>query len=197
MEPRRGASIVNQQSKINNQKLSAESSDTDHVATAASAVQAKPKSSATQPKTRARKPTPPPPASSRPAASASLSPAPTSPASEASPSPATAASRETNSPYSVEPEPDKDAYFAPALKSACFPLLSSGYSGKTTRSKSFSIPARTSQRSGFSARPLLAKSEGALVYCLLSHADKPRPSSSILSEAVDTVNFASLEVGSI
>src|ERR1035438_3369473 len=105
-----------------------------------------------------------------------------------------AASRETNSPYSVEPEPDSDAYFAPLRKSALFPSLSSGYSGKTTRSKSFSIPARTSQRSGFSARPPLAtNSEGALEYILLSHADKPRPSSPILSEAEDTVNFGTSE----
>ncbi len=76
-----------------------------------------------------------------------------------------AVSREANSPYSAEPEPDSDAHLAPARKSAIFPSRSRGYSGKTTCSKSFSIPARTSQRSGFSARPLLAnESEGALEY---------------------------------
>jgi hypothetical protein len=103
----------------------------------------------------------------------------------------TAASREANNPYRVEPEPDSDAYFAPARKSALLPRLSSGYSGKTTSSKSFSIPARSSQRSGFSARPLLANNpEGALEHISLSHADNPRPSSPILSEAEDAVNFA-------
>ena len=35
---------------------------------------------------------------------------------------------------------------APARKSARFPSLNSGYSGKTTFSKSFSIPVRTSSR---------------------------------------------------
>ena len=65
-----------------------------------------------------------------------------------------AAAFEANSPYNVDPEPDSDAYFAPARSSAFLPSLSSGYSGKTTCSKSFLIPARTSSRSGFSARPL-------------------------------------------
>jgi hypothetical protein len=83
----------------------------------------------------------------------------------------TAASREANRPYNVDPEPDNEAYFAPAHKSAFFPRLSSGCSGKTTCSKSFLIPARTSQRSGFSARPPLTNSEGALEYCPPSHAD--------------------------
>src|ERR1700677_1856529 len=68
-----------------------------------------------------------------------------------------AASFEANSPYNVDPEPDSDAYFAPARSSAFLPSLSSGYSGKTTSSKSFLIPARTSARSGFSARPLSAR----------------------------------------
>jgi hypothetical protein len=48
MEPQRGTSIVNQQSKINNQKLFADHgpSGTDYVGTAASAVQSTPKPSA-------------------------------------------------------------------------------------------------------------------------------------------------------
>src|SRR5258706_4836913 len=99
---------------------------------------------------------------------------------------ARAASFEANSPYNVDPEPDSDAYFAPARSSALLPSLSSGYSGKTTCSKSFLIPARTSSRSGFSRRPLL---KGAPEYISPSHADSPRPSSTILSDEFATVNF--------
>src|ERR1700686_4235842 len=99
---------------------------------------------------------------------------------------ARAASLEANSPYSADPEPDSDAYFAPARSSALFTTLSSGYSGKTTCSKSFLIPARTSSRSGFPRRPLL---KGAPEYISLSDADSPRPSSIILSDAVGSVNF--------
>src|SRR5258706_13660210 len=99
---------------------------------------------------------------------------------------ARAASFEANSPYNVDPEPDSDAYFAPARSNALLASLSSGYSGKTTCSKSFLIPARTSARSGFSARPLL---KGAPEYISPSHAESPRPSSTILSDEFATVNF--------
>ena len=81
-----------------------------------------------------------------------------------------AAFLDANSPYSVEPEPDSDAYLAPARTNARLASPSSGYSGKTTCSKSFSIPARSSARSGFSARPLL---KGAPEYHSLSQAERP------------------------
>ena len=55
-------------------------------------------------------------------------------------------------PYNVEPEPDNEAYCAPSRCKSSFTSRNSGYSGKTTRSKSFSIPVRTRSRSGVSAR---------------------------------------------
>ena len=122
------------------------------------------------------------------------SPAPPNPVSEARSAALTAAAFEANSPYSVDPEPDRDAYFAPARKSAVLASPSSGYSGKTTSSKSFLIPARTSARSGFSARPL---PKGAPEYCSLSHADKPQPSSLILSELRDMVNLPSVRTAAV
>ena len=123
------------------------------------------------------------PASSTPAASASPSPAPPSLASAAWPSPAPPPLAKQTAHTASSRSPTTTHTSRPRAKAHSFHSLSSGYSGKTTCSKSFSIPARTSQRSGFSARPPLAnKSEGALEYSPLSHADNPRPSSFILSD---------------
>src|SRR4029077_16485660 len=63
----------------------------------------------------------------------------------------------------------------------------SGYRGKTTLSKSFSIPVRTRSRSKFPARlPLFA---GAPVLGKpLSQADSKRPTSISLSDAPSRVN---------
>src|SRR6266576_2771992 len=102
----------------------------------------------------------------------------------------------------AEPEPEREAYKAPASSSTRFTLISSGYFGKTTRSKSFSIPVRTRSRSGFSARPLPLgtrtpdKAFPVLILFWdkpLSHAENLRPHINILSEGVVTVNFARLD----
>src|SRR6266576_2211652 len=99
----------------------------------------------------------------------------------------------------AEPEPEREAYKAPASSSTRFTLISSGYFGKTTRSKSFSIPVRTRSRSGFSARPLPLgtrtpdKAFPVLILFWdkpLSHAENLRPHINILSEGGVPVNLA-------
>ncbi len=91
----------------------------------------------------------------------------------------TAAFSDSNSPYSVDPDPDSDAYFDPARTSARFMSRSSGSCGKTTVSKSFSIPARTRSDSRLPARPPLLLAAGAPALGLpISHADSARPTSS-------------------
>src|SRR5258708_7609822 len=56
------------------------------------------------------------------------------------------------SPNTAEPDPESDTYFAPDLSSARLTSRIAGYLGKTTPSKSFSIPVRTRSRSSASAR---------------------------------------------
>src|ERR1700690_239718 len=63
-----------------------------------------------------------------------------------------ASAGDRNSPYRVDPDPESEAYFAPARSSAPFMSRNSGYSGKTALSKSFPIPVRTRSRSNFSPR---------------------------------------------
>src|SRR5260221_2079103 len=67
-----------------------------------------------------------------------------------------------NNPYTVEPEPDNETYFAPERSRARLTSRTAGYLGKTTLSKSFSIPVRTRSRSDVSGRsqPLLGTPVG-------------------------------------
>src|SRR6266478_1226990 len=106
-----------------------------------------------------------------------------------------ASARDWNNPYRVDPDPESEAYLDPARSSAPFMSRNSGYSGKTTFSKSFSIPVRTRSRSKFPARlppfagaPVLGK---PLLGKPLSHADIARPTSTSLSDARGRVNCSS------
>src|SRR5205823_12765370 len=94
---------------------------------------------------------------------------------------------DANKPETADPEPESDAYSAPACSNTLFTLRNSGYCGKTTRSKSFSIPVRTRSSSGFSARPpRLAETPDLRrpepLGPALSHAEISRLNSNILSE---------------
>src|SRR6266852_1746061 len=98
-----------------------------------------------------------------------------------------ASARDRNNPYRVDPDPESEAYLDPARSSAPFMSRNSGYRGKTTFSKSFSIPVRTRSRSKFPARlppfagaPVLGKP--------LSQADNTRLTSISLSDAPSRVN---------
>src|SRR5229473_5288051 len=92
-----------------------------------------------------------------------------------------------NSPYRVDPEPESEAYLDPARSSAPFMSRNSGYRGKTTFSKSFSIPVRTRSRRKFPAR--LPRFAGAPVLGKpLSHAESAQPTSNSLSDAPGLVN---------
>src|SRR5882762_6035264 len=97
-----------------------------------------------------------------------------------------AAVRVRNNPYKAEPDPEREAYTAPARSNAPLMSRSSGYCGKTTLSKSFSIPVRTRSRSRLPAR--LLPRAGAPVLGETSHADSTRPTSSSLSEPSECVN---------
>src|ERR1039458_9162139 len=71
----------------------------------------------------------------------------------------------------------------------------SGYRGKTTLSKSFSIPVRTRSRSKFPARlPPFAGAPvlGEPLVRLHSHADSAQPTSNSLSDASGRVNCRAL-----
>src|SRR5260370_22053500 len=98
-----------------------------------------------------------------------------------------ASARDWNSPYRADPDPESQAYLDPVRSSAPFMSRNSGYSGKTTFSKSFSIPVRTRSRSNFPAR--LPPFAGAPVLGEpLSHADSAQPTSNSLSDATGRVN---------
>src|SRR3982074_3130447 len=101
-----------------------------------------------------------------------------------------ASARDWNSPYRVDLDPESEAYLDPARSSAPFMSRNSGYRGKTTRSKSFSIPVRTRSRSKFPAR--LPRFAGAPVLGEpLSQADSNRPTSFRLSDPSHPVNCSS------
>src|SRR5438445_3301115 len=99
----------------------------------------------------------------------------------------------------ADPEPESDAYRAPAFSSTRLTSSNSGYLGKTTFSKSFSIPVRTRSSSGFSARPPpLAETPDLrrpLSEAALSHAEISRLNSAILSEPAEAVNLSLLAWG--
>src|SRR3982074_2262483 len=104
-----------------------------------------------------------------------------------------ASARDWNSPYRDDPDPESEAYLDPARSSAPFMSRNSGYRGKTTLSKSFSIPVRTRSRSKFPARlprfagePVLG--EPRMLGRPLSQADSNRPTSISLSDAPSPVN---------
>src|SRR5260370_8374323 len=98
-----------------------------------------------------------------------------------------ASARDWNSPYRADPDPESQAYLDPVRSSAPFMSRNSGYSGKTTFSKSFSIPVRTRSRSNFPAR--LPPFAGAPVLGEpLSHAESAQPTSNSLSDATGRVN---------
>src|SRR6266852_7795706 len=104
-----------------------------------------------------------------------------------------ASARDRNNPYRVDPDPESEAYLDPARSSAPFMSRNSGYRGKTTFSKSFSIPVRTRSRSKFPARlppfagaPVLG--EPIMLGKPLSQADSTRPTSISLSDAPSRVN---------
>src|SRR5260370_25289410 len=63
----------------------------------------------------------------------------------------------SNRPYTVDPEPESEAYFASAFSRARLTSRMAGCLGKTTLSKPFSIPVQTRARSIASApsQPLL------------------------------------------
>src|SRR3981081_3450536 len=98
-----------------------------------------------------------------------------------------ASARDWNSPYRDDPDPESEAYLDPARSSAPFMSRNSGYRGKTTLSKSFSIPVRTRSRSKFPAR--LPRFAGAPVLGEpLSQANSNRQTSISLSDAPSRVN---------
>src|SRR5215469_4205697 len=95
--------------------------------------------------------------------------------------------RKSNKPYTADPDPEREAYFAPARSSTLLTSRNSGYWGKTTFSKSFSIPVRTRSSSGFSARPpFMAETPDLrrlrLPGAALSHLEISRLNSNILSD---------------
>src|SRR5205823_11374550 len=93
-----------------------------------------------------------------------------------------------NSPKSDEPDPESEAKLAPARSKARFTSRSSECWGKTTRSKSFSIPARTRSRSSASARsPPAAETP---VVGPHSQLQTERLNSFIVSEASEAVNLS-------
>src|SRR5271154_5969236 len=103
-----------------------------------------------------------------------------------------ASAGDRNSPYRLDPEPESEAYFDPARSSAPFVSRNSGYLGKTTFSKSFSIPVRTRSESKFPARlppfaeaPVLGE---PLLFEPDSHAESAQPTSNSLSDAPARVN---------
>src|SRR5262245_6853324 len=95
----------------------------------------------------------------------------------------------------ADPEPESEAYDAPPRSSTRLTSHNSGYCGKTTRSKSFSIPVRTRSRSGVSARPLPRAGTPDKPFPdfpgALSHEESTRPNSFILSEGLEGVNSPS------
>src|SRR3954468_22279333 len=88
----------------------------------------------------------------------------------------------------AEPEPDNEAYKAPLRSSTRLTSRNSGYLGKTTCSKSFSIPVRTRSRSGVSARPP-PRVETPDKADSLSQLETMRLNSFILSEGFKAVNL--------
>src|SRR6185503_4537913 len=101
-------------------------------------------------------------------------------------------SREENTPYTADPDPESEAYCAPERSSTSFTSRNSGCFGKTTFSKSFSIPVRTRSSSGLSARPppLAETPDPRLVSAAASHAEISRLDFNILSELGDEVNWS-------
>src|ERR1700677_2682326 len=111
-----------------------------------------------------------------------------------------ASADDRNNPYSGDPEPDSEAYFEPARSSAPFMSGNWGYVGRTTLSKSFSIPVRTRSRGNCSARlPPFAEApvlgELLMLVELLSHAEIAQPTSNSLSEPAGRVNCCPPEWG--